>query len=564
MKRKLSLEKVLPLFIILFFSLFLIIPLIYIVKEAIFINESVTFSQIGEIFQSNKWLNAFFNSIKFSLVSALISILLSGLLSYGINFTNIPNFIKTVTKQILIFPMLLPTITYGFVLIYSFGKQGLWSRLLGSEIFSIYGSNGIILGLVLYSFPVAFILIDDAMKYIDKRFIVISRLMGDGLVKRTYITIVHPLIKVLAIAFVQSFFMSFTDFGIPVAVGGKENFITTLLYEHFMGSTPNFSKGSVIALSMLIPSIISVILLGFLQKKNVTFEDKTQMPLSKNKFRDTMFTILLFIASSLIIMIFLVMFIIPFASSWPYDLSFSLFHIKRFFEESSLLLSLKNGIITAILTATIGTVIVYFTAVFIGRENRKGKIFKFIDNFSNIINSIPGMVLGISYLLVYSGTTIHNTISILVIVNIIHYFATPYQMFKTAFQKMNQNWEKVAKIMGDRWINTIFRVIIPNSKITIIEVFSYYFTNAMVTISAVVFLTSAKTMVLTTKIKELQHFGRFTEIFILSILILVINLMMRTISQIIVRRIKRNEETYENTRENSSINTGDDVVTNIL
>ena len=67
-------------------------------------------------------------------------------------------------------PMLLPTITYGFVLIYTFGNQGILTKLVGQPLFTIYGYNGLVIGYVLYTLPVAFILMQNSMQYIDKRF----------------------------------------------------------------------------------------------------------------------------------------------------------------------------------------------------------------------------------------------------------------------------------------------------------------------------------------------------------------------------------------------------------
>lgn len=52
--------------------------------------------------------------------------------------------------------MFLPTITYGFAIIYSFGKQGLITRLLGRQLFDIYGFFGLMVGYVIYTIPVAF------------------------------------------------------------------------------------------------------------------------------------------------------------------------------------------------------------------------------------------------------------------------------------------------------------------------------------------------------------------------------------------------------------------------
>ena len=55
---------------------------------------------------------------------------------------------------------------------------------------------------------------------------------------------------------------------------------------------------------------------------------------------------------------------------------------------------------------------------------------------------------------------------------------------------------------GDSWTKTVVRVVTPNALSTLLEVFSYYFVNAMVTISAVIFIAGARTMVITTKIKR--------------------------------------------------------------
>ena len=102
-------------------------------------------------------------------------------------------------------------------------------------------------------------------------------------------------------------------------------------------------------------------------------------------------------------------------------------------------------------------------------------------------------------------------------------------MATTAFSKMNAGWETTGALMGDSWIKTIIRVVLPNSKATILQMFSYFFVSSMVTISAVVFLTGAKTMLLTTKIKELQYFEKFEEIFVLSLLIFLTNVFVKVL-----------------------------------
>ena len=96
-------------------------------------------------------------------------------------------------------------------------------------------------------------------------------------------------------------------------------------------------------------------------------------------------------------------------------------------------------------------------------------------------------------------------------------------------------------LMGDNWIKTIARVVTPNAISTLLEVFSYYFVNAMVTVSAVIFLAGARTMVITTKIKELQYFNEYNEIFVLSLLILVTNLIGRELFRKMAEISRRKE-----------------------
>ena len=82
-------------------------------------------------------------------------------------------------------------------------------------------------------------------------------------------------------------------------------------------------------------------------------------------------------------------------------------------------------------------------------------------------------------------------------------------MMKDGLEKLNASWETTARLMGDSWLKTVVRIITPNAFSTLVEVFSYYFVNAMVTVSAVIFIAGARTMVITAKIKELQHFADY-------------------------------------------------------
>lgn len=438
--------------------------------------------------------------------------------------------------------MFLPTITYGFAIIYTFGKQGVLTKIIGTQLFDIYGYKGLLIGYLIYTIPISFMLINNTMLFLDKKYIVVSRLMGDSKRGTLWITVLRPLIGTFMGSAIQCFFLCFTDFGIPASVGGKFNVVASLLYDEMLGAIPNFNNGAVVAIVMLLPSVVSILGLTIIEKYNIRYNKISSVGISKNVIRDVILSLVsLFIVVSVVV-IFGVILFIPFVKGWPYDLSFTLDNVANVFSDRNLVGVFENSLIVALLTAALGTIAAYGATLITARSNLDRKIKRVIETSSVITNTIPGMVLGIAFLLTFKGTPIHNTFIIIIICNIVHFFSTPYLMMKNSLSKLNKSWETTARLMGDNWMKTIIRVVTPNAFTTLLEVFSYYFVNAMVTVSAVVFITGARTMVITTKIKELQHFAKFNEIFVLSLLILATNLIAKVIFNYLANRRKSKNE----------------------
>lgn len=520
--------------LIFLFAGFLLLPLTALFIRSFETSSGFNFSNYLVVLFNKEMMDSIGNSFKVSSATAVITTILAFTLAYSINCTRIYQPLKRVMGTVIILPMLLPTITYGFAIMYSFGNQGLLTKIIGKGSFDIYGFNGLLIGYVIYTLPAAFLLINNSFKYVDKKFIVVSKLMGDGAVRSFANTIVRPLIGTLGGAFVLSFILSFTDFGIPASVGGTYSVVSTQLYQVMLGSIPDFNHGAVIAVLMLLPAVLGIFLLYFLEKFNFQYEKITDIEWSKNTYRDTFLAII----SSLILLgmlsIFAVMFIAPFLNSFPYNLSFTFKHISAVLQSSDLVAVYKNSVAVASLTAIAGTVIAYSSAILNVRTRLKGR--SAIDIISMITNTVPGMVLGLSYLLLFNGSSLKGTFIIIILCNIVHYFTTPYLMAKNSLSKMNLSWETTGELLGDSWIKTIYRVILPNSLSTVIEMFSYYFINSMVTISGVIFLVTAQTSLVASKIKELQHFAKFNEIFVLSLLIFFTNLLMKLLCDYLQKR----------------------------
>lgn len=534
--------KVIYAVTILLFAAFLAVPIIRLLGESFVLDTGWGMENYTSVLTGKGFAEAFGNSIVISLTSAAISTVLAFFLAYSIQYTNLGAKYKKLIRLLAVLPMLLPTITYGFAIIYSFGKQGLLTKLIGTQLFDIYGFGGLIFGYVIYTLPISFLLILNTMGYIDKKFMVVSRVMGDNSITTFFQTVFRPLLGTLAASIVQCFFLCFTDYGIPASVGGKYEVVATVLYNEMLGSIPDFQQGAVVAMLMLVPSIISIVLLRYLERYNIRYNKISAIELQKNPLRDWFCGIVSGIILLVLVSIFLVIFVVPFVEEWPYQTSFTLEHLQAVLNDNSLTMVYRNSIFVAVLTAVLGLLITYGAALVTARSNMKHRRKGIITSIALITNTIPGMVIGIAYMLIFSGTPLQNTFWLMILCNVVHFFSTPYLMMKNSLEKLNSSWETTASLMGDTWMKTIVRIVTPNMKSTILEVFSYYFVNAMVTVSAVIFIAGARTMVLTTKIKELQYYTKFNEVFVLSLFILGTNLIVKGILGYAIKRENKKKE----------------------
>ncbi|GAF60394.1 ferric iron ABC transporter, permease protein [Psychrobacter sp. JCM 18903] len=281
------------------------------------------------------------------------------------HWTNLPKSFKQFIKLAALFPMLLPTVTYGFAIIYTFGKQGLLIQIIGFQLFEdIYGFYGMWLGYTIYTLPIAFLLLNNTFQYLDKKFVVVSELMGDSPYRQFDMTVVRPLIGTFAAAMIQCFFLAFTDFGIPASIGGQYSVIATELYTQILGASPSFEKGAVVALFMLVPSILSIAILWYVARFNVRYDSVEMIDLPTSKIKDRVLAVLSSVILASLLLVFAVIFIIPWIKSWPYQMVFTTEIVSEALESANLMRVYKNSLLVAVLTAVFGTLITYFSACY--------------------------------------------------------------------------------------------------------------------------------------------------------------------------------------------------------
>ena len=97
-------------------------------------------------------------------------------------------------------------------------------------------------------------------------------------------------------------------------------------------------------------------------------------------------------------------------------------------------------------------------------------------------------------MIVYKGSVLYNSYTILIMVNIAHFFASPFLLAYHSLNNMSPEYLDIAHLYEIPAKEMFWSVYLPYMKNTFLDMFFYYFDNSMITISAVVFLYTSRTM----------------------------------------------------------------------
>ncbi len=482
---------------------------------------NIEFSDIANVLSHPQFKSMIFNSFFTSFVGSICSIALAFLLAYCVIRTKIKY--KSIITVIVTIPMLIPSISHGTGLVFLLGDNGIITNLLGLNI-NLYGYTGIILGSILYSFPVAFLMLSDSFKYEDYTTYEAASVLGIPRKKQFFSITVANMKGPLVSIFFAVFTMIFSDYGVPLTVGGKAITIPVYMYQEVIGML-DFSKGAILSLLLLLPAIIAFAIDLKRQASGNMSTVIKPFVIKHNKARDIASYAVCLITIFLISLPILAFAYLSFVKQFPIDMSFSFASIVQALE-LDLLSYLIMSVTIALTTSLIGVIIIYVTA-FLTARSSKSISNTFLHLISLVTLAVPGIVLGLCYVLFFNGSPIYGGITIIVLVNIIHFYASPYLLAYNSLKKYSTSFEDVASSLGIGKLRLLIDVYVPSTKETIIEMYSYLFVNSMVTISAVSFLASIRVTPIALLIPqfESQIFIQITAI--ISLVILLINITVK-------------------------------------
>ncbi|WMJ22630.1 ABC transporter permease subunit [Paludicola sp. MB14-C6] len=513
----------LKLLIGVFLAVGLVIPII-----TMFFNMSK--ENIGQVLTSPQFGKSAINSLLVATTATILSVSFAGLLAWSIAKTNIK--LKGAFCVLFTFPMLIPSISHGMGLVMLFGKNGVLTNSLHLTS-NIYGFWGIVIGSIMYSFPVAFLMLYDVLAYEDCTAYEAADVLGISKSKQ-FLSITLPYLRKPLISIVFAVFsLIITDYGVPLMVGGKFTTLPVLMYQEVIGLL-DFGKGSVIGAILMVPAIVAF-LIDILNsdKSNMSYVVKAAR-ITTNKVRDAFAYVINSISIVFVLLPIIAFILLTFVKKYPVDLSITIDNILQTFNMSGTQY-LVNSVIIALLVCAVGVIITYITAYITARIHSKSS--KLIHLITITSLAVPGIVLGLSYALFFKSSFIYGTIAILIFVNIIHFFASPYLLAYNSFNKLNENLESVGTTLGINRFYMIKDVFVPQMKTTLLEMISYFFVNSMITISAVSFLSTVKNMPISLLITQFEAQMLLECSAFVSLLILIINIVVKGVIYLLKRGI---------------------------
>ena len=505
------------------------------------------------------------NTFSMATITAVISVLLGFIYAYALTRTAMPG--KFIFRILGILPLYIPPLANAIGLVYLFGNNGLVTKGLfgifpGWNI-GVYGFNGIVLGEFLYCFPQAVVLLTTALSLTDARLYEAAEALRTHPI-RTFFTVTIPSVKFgLMSAIFVCFTLAFTDFGVPKVVGGDFNVLAIEIYKQVIGQQ-NFSMGATISVFLLVPTVFAFVIDRIVQRRQSALVSAKSVPLqpkSNPKLDWLMFTICSLIAGFAVIVFFTIIFA-SFVKVWPYDFSLTLRNYDFNAVGGGGYAAYWNSIQMSLYTAIFGTIAVFIGAYLV----EKGKGWQWLRTVNYFLSTVPlalpGLVLGLAYIFFFNkqlwpipGTNfalinpfngIYGTMAILVLCNIIHFYTVCFLTATTALKQIDPEFESVSASMKVPFYKTFWRVTVPLSLPAILDIGIYFFINAMVTISAIIFIYPAAIPLAAVAIVNMDDAGDIAPAAAMSTLIVCTSIGVRLIYSFLTKGLHRRSQAWLN------------------
>ncbi|MFV0361009.1 ABC transporter permease [Tropicimonas sp.] len=462
-------------------------------------------------------------------------------------------------RLLTVLPIITPPFVVGLALIMLLGRSGTLTQVIeaatGLELGRwLYGLTGIWLAQVLSFTPISFLVLIGVVEGVSPSMEEASQTLRAGR-WRTFRRVSLPLMAPgLANAFLIGFIESMADFGNPLVLGGSGGVLSTEIFFSVVGAQNDPSRAAVLAAVLLFFTLSAFLAQRFWLTgrsfatvsgkgdggNHAALPDRVAWPVIG----------IVSLWSAFTVVVYTMILFGGFVKLWGLDHTLTLEHYIRAFGISfdggfrwtgvawnSFWTTMMIALIAAPLTAAVGLL----TGWLIARQKFPGKtVFEFVLMMSF---AIPGTVIGISYIMAFNLPPIQmtGTALILIVCFVFRNMPVGVRGSVAAMAQLDGSLDEASLTLGANSGRTLRRVILPLLRPAIMAALVYSFVRAITSISAVIFLVSAKYNMATAYIVGLVENGQYGVAIAYSSVLIVVMITVIGGFQILVgeRRLRR-------------------------
>lgn len=454
--------------------------------------------------------------------------------AYGLERSAMP--CKRLVGAALQLPIIAPSLVLGLGLIFLLGRNGIVGKMLGIRP-DIYGFWGLLLADVLYALPHAILIIRAALRQSDARQYEAAQILGASHWRQFFdITLPGARYGLLSAAFVV-FTITITDFGNAVVIGGNFSVLATEIYNQVSGQM-KFGMGAVVGMLLLAPAALSVWVERIASRRQAqTGVEAVSPPVPQPlPARDwPLLAVSLLTAASAALVVLIVVYS-SFVQLWPYRMGLTLRHYD--IDISGAYQAIWTSTWTSLAAAVLGVTLLFMLTFAIRRL--PGKAANTAKLLSAMPAAVPGLVLGLSYVLLFNSASmpwgvLYGTALPLVLCNYIHFHTQGYAAMMTGMRNVPASLEHAATVLGGSTLRILKDVYLPVLRPTLLSVGLFLFMSAMVTLSAVIFLVTPSLPLASVTVMRLDEAGLTSQAAAFSTCIMAIVAIISVLTRTLVR-----------------------------
>lgn len=453
------------------YLVFLIYPIVTILKQALFVDGHLSFNNFLNFFSKDYYFDTLLNSFKVSVTATVLALIVGTILAY---FFAMFQFKGKKLLQILI---IIASMSAPFVGAYSWilllGRNGVITKFLSNSLglpkIDIYGFFGIVLVFTLQLFPLVFLYVSGALKSMDNSLLEAAESMGVKGVQRLTKIVLPLLVPTLLAAALLVFMRAFSDFGTPMLIGEGYRTFPVLVYTQFISEVGgNSAFASALAIIAITIALIIFLVQKYLTQKN-SFSMNSLHPIeSKAIVGWKKFGICSFVYGvvtlSVLPQLYLIYTSFLKTSGMIFVPGYSLNSYRQAFDRmgTSIINTLRIPLIALLLVIIFATFISYLSV------RKRNAFTSLIDSMSMVPYIVPGTVLGISFITAFntgiggSGfLAIIGTSLIMVISLAVRRLPYTIRSSVASLHQISPSIEEAASSLGSSRLNTFIKITIP-------------------------------------------------------------------------------------------------------